>query len=127
MPTIFKPKKKREYSKNPESKRQKRQQVYNTTTWKNLRLAYLMKHPVSEISVWENSPKLAEHIHHIISFLDVPEEEMLRYAYDTNNLIAVTATEHSRLHTGDLQGCRSKDEIKAKVLEIIKRNTNHNK
>ncbi len=116
MPTIFKPKKKREYN-DYNGKRAKRQSVYNTTTWKDMRLSYLMQHPVSEISVWEGRPKLTEHIHHIISFLDVPESEMLKYAYDSNNLLAVTAEEHNRLHNGDLQGCISKEEIKTKVMQ----------
>ncbi len=117
MATIYKPKKKRAYY-DYNGKRAKRQSVYNTTTWKDMRLSYLMKHPVSEISVWEGKPKLAEHCHHIISFLDVPEDEMLKYAYDSDNLISVTAEEHNRLHNGDLQGCRSKEEIKEKVLKI---------
>ncbi|MDE5539403.1 MAG: hypothetical protein K2J20_02830 [Bacilli bacterium] len=77
-----------------------------------------MNHPLSEISEWIGKTALAEDLHHIVSFLDVPEEEMLKYAFDSNNLIAVTRKEHNRLHNGDLKGCRTKDEIKAKVLEI---------
>ena len=119
MPTIPKlKKKKREYSQDPEGKRVKRQSIYNTTRWRNIRLAYLMKNPISEISEWLGKSVLADDLHHIVSFLDVPESEMLKYAFDSNNLIAVTRQEHNRLHNGDLQGCKSKEEIKAKVLEI---------
>lgn len=119
MPTIYKPKKKREYQ-DYNKKREKRQSVYNTARWRAIRLAYLMQHPISEISEWLGETALADDLHHIVSFLDVPESEMLRYAYDSNNLIAVTRQEHNRLHNGDLQGCRSKAEIKAKALEINK-------
>lgn len=120
MPTIYKPKKRREYV-DYAGKREKRQSVYNTQRWREMRLSYLMEHPISEISEWLGKTALAEHCHHIISFLDVPEEDILRYAFDYSNLIAVTAEEHNRLHNGDLQGCRSKDEIRAKVLAINNR------
>lgn len=117
MPYITKNKKKR----NTESERyKKRRKVYNSKLWHDMRMAYLQDHPLSEISQWEGKTALSEHIHHITSFLNVPDELMLNYAYDSNNFIAVTLQEHNRLHNGDLQGCRTKEEIKAKVLQIMK-------
>ncbi len=119
MPTIYKPKKKREYN-DYSGKRAKRQKIYNSKRWKDMRITYLMSHPVSEISEWQGKSALAEHVHHIVSFMDVSDEDVLRYAYDYNNLIAVTAEEHWRLHNGDWQNCKSKDEIKARVLATRK-------
>ena len=115
MPFINKPKKKREN----EGNRKERQKVYNTPLWKNMRLRYVMEHPTSEISEWEGKVALTEHIHHILSFMDVPKEQRERVAFDYNNLIAVTQEEHSRLHTGDLKGCRTKEEIRNKVERLM--------
>lgn len=112
---INKPKKKQ---KN-EGTRKERQKIYNTTLWKGMRLKYVMEHPTSEISEWEGKVALTEHIHHILSFMDVPKEQRERVAFDYNNLIAVTQEEHSRLHTGDLRGCRTKEEIRTKVESIL--------
>ena len=116
MPTIYKPKKKREIRTDKEKIRR---QIYNSKLWQNLRVCYLQTHPLSEISQWEGKTALAEHIHHIISFLDVPKELIHQYAYNPNNLIAVTQEEHNRLHNGDLRGCTTKDEIRDKVLGLM--------
>lgn len=115
MPWIKKNKKKREIEKN----RIERQKIYNTPLWKNMRLRYVMEHPTSEISEWEGKVALTEHIHHILSFMDVPKEQREKVAFDYNNLIAVTQEEHSRLHTGDLRGCRTKEEIRNKVERLM--------
>ena len=117
MPTINKPKKKKEIQTNKERKRRK---IYNSTLWEKMRLAYLQSHPLSEISQWEGKTALTQHIHHIVSFLDVHDELMMQYAYDSNNYIAVTAEEHNRLHNGDLRGCRTKEEIKTLVLRLMR-------
>lgn len=114
MPWINKPKKKRDN----EGKRKERSEFYNTSMWKKLRLQYVMSHPTSEISEWEDKVALTEHVHHIISFTDVPKEKMFEVGLDINNLIAVTAEEHNRLHNGDLRGCRTKEEIKNRVLRL---------
>ena len=112
---INKPKKKREN----EGNRKERQKIYNTPLWKGMRLRYVMEHPTSEISEWEGKVALTEHVHHILSFMDVPKERMQEVAFDYNNLIAVTQEEHSRLHTGDLRGCRTKEEIRNKVESLL--------
>lgn len=46
MPEINRPKKKRNYQKN--WRNSEIAKIYNTTTWRNLRKAYLMKHPLCE-------------------------------------------------------------------------------
>ena len=115
MPWIKKNKKKREN----EGNRKERQKIYQTPLWKGMRLRYVMEHPTSEISEWEGKVALTEHVHHILSFMDVPKERMQEVAFDYNNLIAVTQEEHSRLHTGDLKGCRTKEEIRKRVENIL--------
>lgn len=120
MPTIYKPKKRREYV-DYSGKREKRQDVYNTTRWRNMRLAKLMKNALCEICLLEGRTTLAEDVHHAESFLDVSEDRMLAVAYDSNNLISVCKACHSRCHTGDLSGTKSLDEI----AERIKRNLNN--
>ena len=115
MPWIKKNKKKREN----EGNRKERQKIYQTPLWKGMRLRYVMEHPTSEISEWEGKVALTEHVHHILSFMDVPKERMQEVAFDYNNLIAVTQEEHSRLHTGDLRGCRTKEEIRNKVESLL--------
>lgn len=121
MPTIYKPKKKREYSKDPDNKRQKRQDIYNTNRWRNLRIAKLMRNPKCEICELEGRITLAEDVHHALSFLDVPDDMTLQVAYDAENLISVCKHCHNRCHTGDLKGTQSLDDIK----ERIKRTTNN--
>ena len=114
MATIFKPKKKREYN-DYNKKREKRQSVYNTNRWRDMRLAKLMNFPKCEICELEGRVTLAEDAHHALSFLDVPENEMLKVAYDQGNLISVCKKCHSRCHTGDLQGTKSLADIKQRI------------
>ncbi len=116
MPTIYKPKKRREYN-DYTKKREKRQNIYNTTTWREMRLAKLMRSPLCEICELEGKTTLAEDVHHALSFLDVPEDEMLRVAYDADNLISVCRKCHNRCHNGDLQGTKSLDEIKERIRQ----------
>ena len=115
MPTIYKPKKKREYN-DYNKKRQKRQSIYNTTTWREMRTAKLQQNPTCEICALEGRVTLAEDCHHLSSFVDFTDDnEVLSYAYDFNNLCSVCKKCHSRCHTGDLQGTKSLDEIKQRI------------
>lgn len=124
MAYIYKPKKKQTIDS---AKQKKRREIYNSKIWKEMRMAYLQNHPLSEISLWEGKTALTEHIHHITSFLDVPDELLKNYAYDSNNFIAVTSEEHNRLHLGDLRGCKTKEQTKEKVLNNLYRKIdNHN-
>ncbi len=112
MPTINKPKKKREYSKDPESTRKKRQSVYNTTTWRKMREAKLMRNPLCEICQLEGRITLAEHIHHLSSFMEYDDNEMINIAFDSENLCSVCRRCHNRCHTGDLQGTKTLADIR---------------
>lgn len=120
---INKPKKKAKYQnaiENGDTKAKKRKLVYTSTIWKKLKKSQQINHPMCEICQMEGKIKLQEHIHHIISFLDVPDEEMLKYAYDSNNLMSVCADCHNRLHNGDLRNCKSKEQIEQYVKAHLK-------
>lgn len=117
MPTIYKPKKRREYN-DYQGKRDKRQSIYNTNRWRDMRLAKLMQTPKCEICEIERRVNLAEDVHHAHSFLDVADDDMLRVAYDASNLISVCRRCHNRCHNGDLQGTHSLDEIRHKIEQM---------
>lgn len=117
MAYIYKPKRKNSNISNLN----KRQEVYNTTLWKKMRLAYLTEHPLCEICVMEGKTTLGEDIHHVHSFMDAKDiYERDRLAFDSNNLITVCKICHSRLHNGDLKGCRTKNEIELLLQKLHK-------
>lgn len=116
MPEIYKPKKKREYN-DYSGKRKKRQDVYNTTRWRNIRKAKLMKDPLCEICLLEGRTTLAEDVHHLCSFVDYADNQALTLAFDSNNLCSVCKHCHWRCHNGDLQGTTSLEDIKNLVSQ----------
>lgn len=90
----------------------KRKEVYNTTLWRRMRLAHLNINPLCEVCLLEGKTTLGEDVHHIHSFMDAKDiYERDRLAFDSNNLLTVCKICHSRLHNGDLKGCRTKNEI----------------
>lgn len=116
MPQIYKPKKKREYN-DYNGKRQKRQSVYNTTRWRDIRKAKLMKDPLCEICLLEDKTTLAEDVHHLNSFVDYEDNQALTLAFDSNNLCSVCKKCHWRCHNGDLKGTKSIEDIKNLVSQ----------
>lgn len=118
MAWIYKPKRKN----NLEGNRAKRQDVYNTSLWRKMRLAKLMEQPLCEVCLLVDKVTLAEHAHHLKSFMqsnNINERDQL--AYDSQNLLSVCAKCHNRIHNGDLKGCDSVEEIK----ERLKQNDNN--
>lgn len=115
MAWIYKPK--RDYKK--QQNRTKRQDVYNTTLWRRLRLAKLREQPICQICEMEGKTKLSEHCHHLDSFMDAgnPVERDAK-AFDSNNLICLCQYHHNQIHNGVLKGCKTLDEIK-KRLELL--------
>lgn len=112
MAWIFKPKKKH---KN-EGNRQKRQDIYNTTLWKRMRLSKLREQPLCEVCLLLGKSILAEHVHHKISFMEANDiYERDRLAFDSENLMSVCNECHNRIHNGDLKGCKSIYEIRKKL------------
>ena len=113
MAWIYKPK--RNY-KNQQN-RTKRQEVYNTTLWRKMRLAKLREQPICQICEMLGKTTLAEDVHHLISFQEAENPiERDKLAFDSNNLLSVCKNCHSgRLHNGDLKGCKTIDEIKQRL------------
>ena len=118
MPTIYKPKKKKNIDSASYKKRRK---IYNSKLWQDMRIAYMQNHPLCEVCQMEGKSKLSEHVHHLISFVQVPEELMQNYAYDSNNFCSVCAECHNELHNGKLKNCRNKDEIRQKLQDLSKK------
>lgn len=69
--------------------------VYDTPYWKQLRLSYLMEHPVCECC----NNALATEVHHKVELKRAcTDEEMLSLGFNINNLMAVCSTCHSNIH-----------------------------
>lgn len=123
MPTINKPNKGK-YNPTRERNdldRKRRQKIYQSPLWKRLRDSHLMEHPLCEVCELEGKITLAEHCHHLHTFMDGRNElEQKTLAFDPNNLCSVCSQCHNRLHLGDLRGCKSLDDIK----QYIKTNDN---
>ena len=102
----------------------KRQEVYNTSLWRRMRLAYLRDNPLCEICLMEGRTILGEHVHHVRSFMDADTiEERDQLAFDSNNLLTVCHECHNRLHNGDLKGLKTKQAIQERI-EQLKDKTN---
>lgn len=93
MPTIYKPKNRR-----PTEKRQERQDIYQSETWRRLRNSYLMEHPLCEICQEKGIIEPAVDIHHKDSFLNYKGLQRLDRAYDYNNLQALCKRCHQEIH-----------------------------
>jgi 5-methylcytosine-specific restriction endonuclease McrA len=69
--------------------------IYNSTTYRNLRKARLIEHPVCEIC----NKNLATDVHHVIPIpRDADELTMKTYGLDPNNLIALCNDCHHNIH-----------------------------
>jgi 5-methylcytosine-specific restriction protein A len=97
MPKIFLPKPKPNRKKDENIKQ--RQKIYQSRRWQKLRIVKLMEHPLCEICEKE----LATEVHHIQSFMGHPKEEMLRLAYNYNNLQSLCDTCHNKIHNSSKQ------------------------
>lgn len=94
MATINKPKKKTRYKINNKAK-DIYDNVYNTTTWKNLRQSKLLENPLCECC----NEKLAVQVHHRQAIsTSQNEEEMIKLGFDYNNLMSVCEECHLLLH-----------------------------
>ena len=115
MAWIYKKPKKQRKTLNTE----KRQEVYNTSLWRRMRLAKLRNNPLCEICLLEGRTTLGEHIHHLRSFMEADTiEERDQLAYDSNNLLTVCTEDHNRLHNGDLKGCKTKQAIQERIEQF---------
>jgi 5-methylcytosine-specific restriction protein A len=96
MPQINKPRKKNI----PDGNRIIRQKIYGTMRWRQLRLTYLMEHPLCERCLEKGITTLAEDVHHITSFMqgnDLPS--MKKLAYNYKNLQSLCRKCHTEQHS----------------------------
>lgn len=117
---IPKKKKKENYKKNEKDdyNRKIRQSIYQSETWKQLRMSKLYEDPLCEVCKLRGLVQkkeiltLAVEVHHLISFTQgrtINEREAL--GFDYNNLISICRKCHCDIHTGELKGCESKEDI----------------
>lgn len=110
MPTINKPKRKN-YG-NDKAAYKKRQKVYQSKMWKDLRLAKLMEQPLCYVCELEGKTRLADDLHHLVTFTRTTDEnEMNALAYDSNNIVPLCKHHHWAIHNDWLKGARSLEEI----------------
>lgn len=116
MPTINKPKK--NYNRKLQQKnldKKKRSEIYNSSMWRNMRMAKQMANPLCQICEMENKVTLAEDIHHLISPFGYNGTERDAVAFDYNNLISVCKYHHNLLHHGYLKGATTLEEIAERI------------
>jgi 5-methylcytosine-specific restriction protein A len=75
-------------------KRAERQAIYNTRRWTRLRKEILMSNPICQIC----GNHLAEHVHHIDSFMNYTGQTRISVAYNSDNLLAVCVECHNKQH-----------------------------
>ena len=74
--------------------------VYNTNTWRKLRINYLMVHPICE----QCNNQLAIDVHHIIEISTGRNEfEMQRIGFDETNLAALCPECHKSKHNKQIK------------------------
>jgi 5-methylcytosine-specific restriction enzyme A len=100
VPTIYIPKKsKNNYVRNANNL--EIQQIYNSTTWKKLRLFYLKQHPLCEKCLPDKLTPAVEvhHIREISKGKDIYEKQEL--ALDINNLMSLCVPCHHKQHNNN--------------------------
>lgn len=76
--------------------------VYNTSTWKKLRIDYLSLHPVCE----KCDKSLAIDVHHKKEIsTGKNESEYKQLGFDANNLMALCKDCHKKIHNLNFQQC----------------------
>lgn len=94
MPYLKKPNKQPSRTFN----REERQKIYQSTKWKELRLAKLMQQPLCELCLAKGIINAAEDIHHIDSFMNYTGTKRLAKAFDFNNLMSICKECHAKKH-----------------------------
>lgn len=117
---INKPKK--NYNKKRESKdidRKKRQKIYQTKMWEELRKSKLMEQPLCQICELQGIVKLANAVHHWHTFTKgQTQTEIEALAFDYNNLCSICDTCHNSIHHHELKGCKSLEDVKNRLIAL---------
>ena len=101
MPTIFKPRRKRDES----PKRKERMTIYNSARWRALRLAKLRDNPLCEMCERDGITRPADDVHHVQSFMSTDDPDARRtLAFDYDNLMSLCDECHSKVHNGRAKG-----------------------
>lgn len=95
--------------------KKKRNEIYNSSTWRNMRKAKAMENPICQICEMENKVSLTEDVHHLNSFTEYNGKERDAIAFDYNNLISVCKYHHNLLHHGFLKGATTLEEIEERI------------
>ena len=98
MATIFRPKKKdkRNNRNKTDIVIKTHKLVYDTPYWKQLRLSYLMEHPICECC----NSSLATEVHHKTELKKATSDnEMISLGFDVDNLMAVCTKCHQEIHS----------------------------
>lgn len=73
--------------------------VYNTPTWKSLRLVKLKNNPLCEECLKTDRVEAATEVHHIIEFMNGTTIEQIKfYGFDYNNLMSLCLKCHQNKH-----------------------------
>lgn len=101
MPTIHLPPKKKYKREKTESKRDNlnHKSVYNTTTWRGLRIEYLKEHPLCEVCLEKEKITAAIDVHHKIPISEgTSMKDKQALGFDWNNLQTVCKQCHKEQH-----------------------------
>ncbi|MCI9607765.1 MAG: HNH endonuclease [Muribaculaceae bacterium] len=100
MPTINRPTKKkpdtpyRKTGRNIDASK-----IYNSSLWRNLRLAHITAHPLCENCYKEGRITAAQEVHHVKPILTGQNiEEMQELAYNPDNLLGLCQECHHKIH-----------------------------
>lgn len=98
MPTIYKPKRKKD-AQDLDRQRRERMKIYNSQRWRELRAWKMICNPLCEECEKEGKIVPVDDVHHIVSFTSTNNEvERKRIAYDFNNLMSLCDECHRKKH-----------------------------
>lgn len=91
-----------------------RQKVYQSREWKMLRTHQQINNPLCKVCELEGRITPSEDIHHLQSFTTSANNgTQINYdlALDPRNLLSLCDKCHTRIHHGNLKGCKSIEDI----------------
>ena len=110
MPTINRKRRPmRKYVKTQRAKEASK--LYNTSTWKRLREAYILMHPLCELCLAQGKTVPAEEVHHIAPISQARTIlEMRGRAFDPRSIIALCKNCHHKVHNNEINVDKSYEE-----------------
>lgn len=104
-------------------KRKESQQMYNSLAWVNTRMTKIQENPLCELSLVEHIIEPAEHVHHLIKFLDQTDEIVKHQLFlDPDNLVSLSTSMHMALHYApDKMTQKQRDWLRQKKERIFEK------